>query len=239
MKQGAAGASCPCRAHQSERSCGDCPENGGFQDSSDSSQNQGVASPEILFQKCRMLFGYARVFTDDQNLDLQCRKLKAAGCIQIFEDRATGTRERIGLTRVLKACGDGDVLVVWRLDRLGRSLGHLIELLHDLAVRGVQFRSLSESIDTTTPTGRLTFHLIGALAEFERSLIHERTSVGLKAAKARGVQLGRKPSITAAQAKHARWLINSGENPRSVALSFGIGRTTLYRHLARTQAGVS
>ena len=188
----------------------------------------------------RMLYGYARVSTDDQNLDLQRSALEAAGCRQIFEDRVTGTaRERSGLTRALKACDKGDVLVVWRLDRLGRSLGHLIELLSGLAERGVQFRSLSEAIDTTTPTGRLTFHVIGALAEFERALIHERTSAGLKAAKARGVRLGRKPSITEAQAKHARSLIDSGENPRSVARSFGIGRTTLYRHLARASAGVS
>jgi DNA invertase Pin-like site-specific DNA recombinase len=185
-----------------------------------------------------VLIGYARVSTDDENLDFQRQALKAAGCRQIFEDRATGAlRERNGLARALKGCGAGDVLVVWRLDRLGRSLGHLIELLHDLASRGVEFRSLSEAIDTTTPTGRLTFHVIGALAEFERAILHERTSAGLKAAKARGVKLGRKPSITPAQAKHARQLIESGENPRSVARTFGIGRTTLYRHLARASAG--
>ncbi len=181
-----------------------------------------------------MLFGYARVSTDDQNLDLQHAALKAACCTKIFEDRITGTaRKRAGLARALKTCAAGDVLVVWRLDRLGRSLGHLIELLTGLAARGVQFRSLTEHLDTTTPTGKLTFHVIGALAEFERAIIVERTSAGLKAAKARGVQLGRKPSLTTAQTKHARKLIDAGENPRAVARSLGVDRSTLYRHLAR------
>ena len=166
--------------------------------------------------------------------DLQHAALKAAGCTKIFEDRITGTaRKRTGLDRALKICAPGDVLIVWRLDRLGRSLGHLIELLSSLAARGVQFRSLSESIDTTTPTGKLTFHVIGALAEFERAVIVERTSAGLKAAKARGVQLGRKPSMTAAQAKHARKLIDGGENPRTVARTLGVDRATMYRHLAK------
>ena len=165
-----------------------------------------------------MLFGYARVSTDDQNLDLQHTALKAAGCRRIFEDRITGTaRKRSGMARALKICTAGDVLIVWRLDRLGRSLGHLIELLSGLAARGVQFRSLTEHIDTTTPTGKLTFHMIGALAEFERALIVERTSAGLKAAKARGVRLGRKSSMTPVQAKHARKLIDGGESPRTVA----------------------
>jgi DNA invertase Pin-like site-specific DNA recombinase len=181
-----------------------------------------------------MLFGYARVSTDDQNLDLQHAALTAAGCVKIFDDRITGTaRKRSGLARALKACGKGDVLVVWRLDRLGRSLGHLIEMLSELAGRGVQFRSLTEHIDTTTPTGNLTFHVIGALAEFERAIIIERTSAGLKAAKARGVQLGRKPALTAAQAMHARRSIDSGEDLRGVARTLGVDRSTLYRHLAR------
>ena len=181
-----------------------------------------------------MLFGYARVSTDDQNLDLQHAALKAAGCAKIFEDRITGTaRKRLGLARALKACAVGDVLVVWRLDRLGRSLAHLIELLTGLAARGVQFRSLSEHLDTTTPTGKLTFHVIGALAEFERAIIIERTSAGLKAAKARGVQLGRKPSLTPAQIKHARKLIDGGENPRAVARTLGVNRSTLYRNFAK------
>jgi DNA invertase Pin-like site-specific DNA recombinase len=184
-----------------------------------------------------MLFGYARVSTDDQNLDLQHTALKAAGCAKIFEDRITGTaRKRLGLARALKACAAGDVLVVWRLDRLGRSLAHLIELLSGLAARGVQFRSLSEFLDTTTPTGKLTFHVIGALAEFERAIIVERTSAGLKAAKARGVQLGRKPSLTPAQVKHARKLIDGGENPRAVARTLGVDRSTLYRNFVKLAA---
>jgi DNA invertase Pin-like site-specific DNA recombinase len=184
-----------------------------------------------------MLFGYSPVSTDGQNLDLQPAALTAAGYGSIFEDRVSGTaQKRSGLTRALNACAAGDVLVVRRLDRLGRSLANLIELLNDLAVREVQFRSLSEAIDTTTPTGKLTFHVIGALAEFERSIILERTRAGLTAAKARGVKLGRKPSMTTDQAQHARRLLDAGEVPAKVARSFGVGKTTLYQHLARTPA---
>ncbi len=133
----------------------------------------------------------------------------------------------------MKACAAGDVLVVWRLDRLGRSLGHLVEVLNGLAARGIQFRSLMEAIDTTTPIGKLTFHVIGALAEFELALIVERTRAGLNAAKARGVRLGRRPSLTVEQALEARRLINRGEEPRNVARVFGVDRSTLYRHFAR------
>jgi DNA invertase Pin-like site-specific DNA recombinase len=183
-----------------------------------------------------MLFGYARVSTDDQNLDLQRAALTVAGCRQIFEDRVTGTaRHRSGLGRALKACAAGDVLVVWRLDRLGRSLARLIELLNELAARDVQFRSLSESIDTTTPTGKLIFHVIGALAEFERGIILERTRAGLKAAKARGVKRGRKPSLTPEQVKHARAMLENGEQGRAVARLLRVDPTTLYRSLRRAQ----
>jgi DNA invertase Pin-like site-specific DNA recombinase len=186
-----------------------------------------------------MLFGYARVSTDDQNLDLQRAALNAAGCRQIFEDRISGAaRNRPGLTRAIKTCACGDVLIVWRLDRLGRSLPHLIELLTDLAKRGVEFRSLSEAIDTTTATGKLIFHVIGALAEFERGLTLERTRAGLSAAKARGVRLGRPPVMTVDQTKHARRLLDAGENPWAVARGYGVSKSTLYRHLARSEAGV-
>lgn len=123
----------------------------------------------------------------------------------------------------------GDVLTVWRLDRLGRSLPHLIEVVRDLEGKGAHFQSLTEGIDTTTAQGRLTFHLMGALAEFERSLIIERTQAGLKAARSRGVRVGRPPALTPAQVKHARKLIDAGERPNAVANTMGVNRSTLYR----------
>jgi len=179
-----------------------------------------------------MLIGYARVSTEDQNLDLQLRALAAAGCGQIFEDRVSGAVvDRPGLGQALKSARPGDVLVVWKLDRLGRSLSHLIEVVRDLGVRGVDFRSLSESIDTTTAGGRLVFHMMGSLAEFERSLISERTRAGMGAAKARGVHVGRRKALTAERLAHARMLIASGESPSSVARSLEVGRSTLYRAL--------
>jgi len=134
-----------------------------------------------------MLIGYARVSTDDQNLALQRDALSAAGCERVFEDQGISgtTRVRLGLDSALTALASGDVLVVWKLDRLGRSLLHLIDTLAALGERGVGFRSLSEAIDTGSAGGRLVFHLMGALAEFERSLIVERTTAGLKAARER------------------------------------------------------
>ena len=179
-----------------------------------------------------MLIGYARVSTDDQNLDLQRRALRAAGCEQIFEDQVSGAAlARPGLSQAMTLAGTDDVLVVWKLDRLGRSLPHLIELLRDLGQRGAGFRSLSENIDTTTAGGRLIFHVMGALAEFERSLIAERTRAGIGAAKARGVHVGRRKALTQAQIAHARILIEGGESPSVVARSMKVGRSTLYRHL--------
>ena len=178
------------------------------------------------------LLGYARVSTDDQNLDLQRRALMAAGCAQIFEDQVSGAAlSRPGLDQAMAVAGDGDVLVVWKLDRLGRSLPHLIELLRDLGSRGAGFRSLSENIDTTTAGGRLIFHVMGALAEFERSLIAERTKAGIGAAKARGVHVGRRRVLTPAQIAHARLLIEEGESASVVARTFNVGRSTLYRAL--------
>lgn len=179
-----------------------------------------------------MLIGYARISTEEQNLDLQHRALSAAGCERIFEDQVSGvTVKRPGLDKALAVLGEGDVLAVWRLDRLGRSLPHLIELIRKFGERGAGFRSLSESIDTTTAGGRLVFHMMGALAEFERALIQERTRAGMKAARARGVRVGRRKALTAVQVEHARKLVAGGESPTAVARSLKVGRATLYRAL--------
>jgi DNA invertase Pin-like site-specific DNA recombinase len=180
------------------------------------------------------LIGYARVSTDDQTLALQLDALCAAGTVKVFEDAGvTGaSRERPGLKRAMAELQPGDVLTVWRLDRLGRSLADLIELVRTLKAKGCGFRSLTEVIDTSTAGGELVFHLFGAMAQFERSLIIERTCAGLQAAKQRGVKLGRKRALTLAQVKHARKLLNAGEVHSSVAQSFGVSRATLYRALA-------
>jgi DNA invertase Pin-like site-specific DNA recombinase len=178
------------------------------------------------------------VSTEEQFLDLQRDALRAAGCAEVLEDRgASGAaRERPGLTRALAACEPGDVLVVWRLDRLGRSLQHLIETVAELGARYVGFRSLTEAIDTTTPGGRLTFHLFGALAEFERELIAERTRAGIAAARRRGVRLGRPRRLDHHQVRHAAKLIDEGEETvAGAAALLGVGRNTLGRALKRMQ----
>jgi DNA invertase Pin-like site-specific DNA recombinase len=147
-----------------------------------------------------MLIGYARVSTHDQTLNLQQDALEKAGCTKIFTDTASGAKtERKGLDQALTYVRKGDTLVVWRLDRLGRSLPHLITTMTDLEERGIGFKSLTENIDTTTSGGKLIFHIFGALAEFERNLIRERTQAGLTAAKARGKKGGRPQALTARQ----------------------------------------
>ena len=179
-----------------------------------------------------MDIGYARVSTGDQNPDLQLAAIKAAGCVRVFTDTATGAHvRRPELTRCLKALGEGDTLTVWKLDRLGRSLRDLIGLLDDLKARGVAFRSLTEAIDTTTPTGRAMWQMVGILAELERSLIQERTQAGRSAAVARGVKMGRKPLLSPQQVAHARTLLEQGERPDTVAQSLNVSRRTLYRTL--------
>lgn len=182
-----------------------------------------------------MKIGYCRVSTDDQNPDMQLTALKRAGCKTIFTDKATGTHaKRPELTKCLKALKAGDTLIVWKLDRLGRSLHDLITLLDDLKVRGVAFRSLTESIDTTTAPGRAMWQMIGILAELERSLIQERTKAGRAAAQARGVKMGRKPLLSAQQVNHARKLLEQGERSPKVAQLLKVSRRTLYRALAAT-----
>jgi DNA invertase Pin-like site-specific DNA recombinase len=176
--------------------------------------------------------GYARVSTLDQNLALQLDALTTAGCAKVFEDRASGARtDRPGLQAALDYVREGDVLIVWKLDRLGRSLAHLIEAVTSLASRRIGFRSLTEVIDTTTPGGRLVFHLFAALGQFERDLIQERTRAGLAAAALRGRKGGRKPVVTADKLKRARTMIARGLTVREIATRLKIGKTALYAAL--------
>jgi DNA invertase Pin-like site-specific DNA recombinase len=178
-------------------------------------------------------YGYARTSTGDQTTALQLAALKRARCSHIFEDRGQSgsTPKRPALTRCLKTLRAGDTLVVWKLDRLGRSLRDLIILLDSLNERGVRFQSLTEAIDTETPTGRAMWQMIGVLAELERSLIVERTRAGMQAARRRGVKFGRKRKLSAAQIEHARKLIGQGESRQYVADLLSVGRVTLYRAL--------
>jgi len=181
-----------------------------------------------------MKIGYARVSTVDQNADAQRDALAAAGCARVIVDQVSGAAvKRPKLDKLLTDLKPGDVLTVWRLDRLGRSLPHLIEVVRDLEGKGAHLQSLTEGIDTTTAQGRLTFHLMAALAEFERALIVERTQAGLQAAKKRGVVVGRPRRLTAAQIKHARKLIENGERPSAVATSLGVNKSTLYRAIKK------
>lgn len=180
------------------------------------------------------LIGYVRVSTQDQNPALQFNTLQQAGCVRVFEDRGvSGAKtERPGLAAALSYVREGDVLVVWKLDRLGRSMAHLIETVRALEARGVGLRSLTEAIDTTTPGGRLIFHLFGALGQFERDLIRERTRAGLAAAADRGRKGGRRPVMTPGKLKRARTLIAQGLNVREVATRLKVGKTVLYEALA-------
>jgi DNA invertase Pin-like site-specific DNA recombinase len=180
------------------------------------------------------LIGYARVSTTDQNPDLQKDALGQAGCLRVFVDRASGALDsRPELARALDHLRPGDTLVVWRLDRLGRSLRHLIETIKGLEEQGVAFRSLTESIDTSTPGGRLVFHVFGALAEFERELIRERTKAGLAAARARGRKGGRPKALTQDKLAVAREMYESKRYTlAAIGRTVGVSRSTLYRALA-------
>lgn len=180
-----------------------------------------------------MQIGYARVSTEDQKLDLQLDALRQAKCDKIFKDVASGGQsDRAGLGQAARYLRPGDTLVVWKLDRLGRSLKHLIEVINDFSKKGVFFRSLQENIDTSSSGGKLTFHLFGALAEFERDIIRERTKAGLEAARARGRVGGRPKLLDEKKVAVARQLMSNPANkPLDVARTLGISRATLYRNL--------
>jgi len=184
-----------------------------------------------------MIIGYARVSTQDQNPALQLDALKAASCEQVFQEKATGAfRDRPELTQCLRTLRNGDSLVVWKLDRLARSLKDLVEIIHDLEQRGIGFQSLTESIDTTSTGGRLVFHIFGALAEFEHGLIRERTLAGLSAARARGRRGGRKPRLSRTDVRKAAAMLADPKITKSeVAKHFAVSRVTLNAALRRDE----
>ncbi|MCK4162340.1 recombinase family protein [Ralstonia pseudosolanacearum] len=177
--------------------------------------------------------GYARVSTDDQHLDLQRDALTRAGCGAIYEEAASGKNAaRPELEQCRKALRAGDTLVVWRLDRLGRSLPDLVQIVADLERQGVGFESLTEKIETGSAAGKLVFHVFAALAEFERGLIRERTQAGLVAARARGRVGGRKPKLDAQQVREIKALLRDPDiQVADVARRYGVSRTTLYKHV--------
>lgn len=185
-----------------------------------------------------MLIGYARVSTQEQDLALQLDALKAAGCERIFKEQASGAqRERPQLRVTLDYMRGSDTLVVWKLDRLARSLKQLIDTIEDLEERGIGLRSITEAIDTTTAGGKLVFHVFGALAEFERSIIRERTMAGLKAARARGRTGGRPPGLSEGDLIAARALLRDPEiTVAEVARRLGVVPSTLYRHLPKARS---
>lgn len=187
-----------------------------------------------------MLIGYARVSTQDQNLDLQRDALQRVGCEKIFTDVSTGSKSsRPGLDEALSYLREGDTLVVWRLDRLGRSLKHLIDAVNGLSERNVSFRSLQENIDTTTSGGKLIFHVFGALAEFEREIIRERTQAGLSSARARG-RVGGRPRVM--DEKKLQMAIELFKDPSrsidDICEVLRVSRPTLYRYLQQNRQQV-
>ena len=177
-----------------------------------------------------MLIGYARVSTQDQNLDLQSEALTKAGCERIFNDKISGSRtERPELTKALEMLREGDTLVVWKLDRLGRSVKNLVDLVGELHQQGIQFKSLTDAIDTGTPSGRFFFHVMASLAEMERELTVERTRAGLEVARQLGRKGGRRRQMTESKIESAKKLLANGVPPRDVATNLGVSGPTLYR----------
>ena len=183
-----------------------------------------------------MLVGYARVSTQDQNLELQIDALEKAGCEQIFKEKLSGknAKDRPELKQCRRMLRNGDTLVVWRLDRLGRSLKDLITIISDLETKGIGFSSITESIDTTTSSGKLIFQIFGALAEFEHNLISERTKAGLAAARARGRKGGRKPKMSKSDVKKAAAMLTNPDITKiEVSKHFKVSRVTLNASLVR------
>lgn len=179
-----------------------------------------------------LTIGYARVSTQDQNLDLQRSALEQAGCERIYEDQVSGSRsERPGLKAMLDFIREGDTLVVWKLDRLGRSVKGLVDLVGEFSTKGINFKSLTDSIDTTTPAGRFFFHIMASLSQMERELTVERTRAGLIAARQQGRVGGRKRKMTDSKLESAKKLLANGVPPREVAENLGISIPTLYRWL--------
>lgn len=181
----------------------------------------------------KLLLGYARVSTDDQTTALQADALAKAGCSRIYTEKASGksTATRPQLEECLADLREGDTLVVWRLDRLGRSVPDLVRIVGELERKGVGFKSLTESIDTSTASGTLIFHMFAAIAEFERNLIQERTQAGLAAARARGRVGGRKPKLDAKQIRHIKTLLRDpNTSVAELAKDYGVSRTTIYKH---------
>lgn len=177
-----------------------------------------------------MLIGYARVSTTDQNLDLQIDALTKVGCEKIFDDKISGTRaDRPGLARAMELLRKDDTLVVWKLDRLGRSVKNLVDLVAGLQKQGIHFKSLTDSIDTGTPSGRFFFHVMASLAEMERELTAERTRAGLEVARQLGRKGGRKRQMTDSKIESAKKLLANGIPPRDVAANLGVSVPTLYR----------
>lgn len=192
-------------------------------------------------EKTTNLVGYARVSTLDQNLDLQLHALKKVGCIKIFTDSASGSKkDRRGLKEVMEYLRPNDILIVWRLDRLGRSLKDLIEIIAELNERNIGFRSIQDAIDTTTSTGKFFFHVTGAFAELERNLIRERTMAGLKAARARGKLGGRPKTIPKSKFELAKKLYDEKEKTvQEICDDLGFSRARFYQYLTSLKKGKS
>jgi DNA invertase Pin-like site-specific DNA recombinase len=188
---------------------------------------------QVIEARSPRLVGYARVSTDEQTTALQLDALRGAGCAVIHEDAASGAlRSRPGLDRALSDLAPGDTLVVWRLDRLGRSLRALLDVAEMLRERGVSLRSLTEQIDTGTAAGKMLYAVLGAVAQFERDVIRERTVAGLVAAKDRGERLGRRPALAPVQRREAQIMLDRGESVAHVARALRVGRSTIYRAIA-------
>lgn len=197
-------------------------------------ENKGITDKNnnqyILWDNIFMLIGYARVSTQDQNLELQLTALKKAGCKKLYQDQISGAKNnRPGLQLALEVLRKGDTLVVWKLDRLGRSVKGLIDLVNQLHQKGTHFKSITDSVDTSSASGRFFFHVMASLAQMERELVAERTRAGLAAAKAQGRIGGRKRKMTKSKIESARKLLKSGMPPKDVAQNLGISIPTLYR----------